>query len=145
MEAYEAEDSEYFIGSVITIEKERDRRYDVVDGQQRLTTLNLILARLRNHITDEAAKADLGKRILPRDVYTGEAETPRLLLRKKDETFFRKHILEGRNPSLGKTGTDWSRRSAIFWRTARPWMRFVETRHSRRSSGLPDTCCRVFM
>jgi uncharacterized protein with ParB-like and HNH nuclease domain len=93
-EAYTEKDSEYFIGSLITIERERDRRYDVVDGQQRLTTLNLILARMRDHITDDAVKADLGKRILPRNVYTGEAETPRLLLRKKDQNFFRKHVLE---------------------------------------------------
>jgi hypothetical protein len=94
-EAYKAHDSEYFIGSLITIEKERDRRYDVVDGQQRLTTLNLIIACLRDRIIDEAAKAELGKRILPRNVLTGEAETPRLLLRKKDQSFFRKHVLEG--------------------------------------------------
>jgi hypothetical protein len=93
-EAYTEQDSEYFMGSLITIEKERDRRYDVVDGQQRLTTLNLILARMRDQIGDDAVKADLGKRILPRNVYTGEAETPRLLLRKKDQTFFRKHVLE---------------------------------------------------
>ncbi len=95
-EAHQAKDNEYFIGSLITIEKERDRRYDVVDGQQRLTTLNVILARLRDVIADEAVKADLAKRILPCDVYTGEAETPRLLLRTKDQVFFRKFILEAR-------------------------------------------------
>jgi hypothetical protein len=95
-EAFQENDPEYFIGSLITIEKERDRRYDVVDGQQRLTTLNLIFAALRDRITDDAARAELGKRILPRNVLTGEAETPRLLLRKKDQGFFRKHILEGR-------------------------------------------------
>lgn len=100
-EAHQAKDNEYFIGSLITIEKERDRRYDVVDGQQRLTTLNLILARLRDVITDEAVKADLAKRILPCNVYTGEAETPRLLLRAKDRAFFRKHILEAQ-PLPGK-------------------------------------------
>jgi hypothetical protein len=93
-EAYEANDKEYFIGSLITIEKEKNHRYDVVDGQQRLTTLNLIFARLRDHITNDAAKEELGKRILPRNVLTGEAETPRLLLRKKDQSFFRKHVLE---------------------------------------------------
>lgn len=87
-------EKEYFIGSLITIEREKDRRYDVVDGQQRLTTLNLILARFRDRISDEAAKAELGKRILPRNVLTGEAETPRLSLRAKDQGFFRKHILE---------------------------------------------------
>ena len=93
-EAYEARDNEYFMGSLITIEKERDRLYDVVDGQQRLTTLNLVLARLRDNITDDAVKADLGKRILPKNVFTDEVETPRLLLRKSDQTFFRKHVLE---------------------------------------------------
>jgi len=93
-EAYTERDSEYFIGSLITIERERDRRYDVVDGQQRLTTLNLLFAHLRDKITDEAAREELGKRILPRNVLTGEAETPRLVLRKKDQTYFRKYILE---------------------------------------------------
>lgn len=93
-EAYSENDSEYFIGSLITIEQDRDRRYDVVDGQQRLTTLNIIFASLRDQITDSAAQEELGKRILPRNVLTGEAETPRLVLRKKDQAFFRKYILE---------------------------------------------------
>ncbi|MCX7781896.1 MAG: DUF262 domain-containing HNH endonuclease family protein, partial [Negativicutes bacterium] len=93
-EAYEEDDKEYFIGSLITIERDKDKLYDVVDGQQRLTTLNLIFARLRDHIENPAAKEELGKRILPRNVLTGEAETPRLVLRKKDQSFFFRHVLE---------------------------------------------------
>ncbi|UCJ18222.1 DUF262 domain-containing HNH endonuclease family protein [Pseudomonas sp. MM211] len=93
-EAYENSDEEYFIGSLITIEIEKGKRYEVVDGQQRLTTLNLILARLRDHIEDSAAKAVLGKRVLPRNELTGETETPRLLLRRKDQSFFRRHVLD---------------------------------------------------
>ena len=94
-EACENSESEYFIGSLITIEKELDSRYEVVDGQQRLTTLNLILARLRERIQDEAARAYLGNRILPKNVLTGEAEKPRLTLRAKDQAFFRRHVLDG--------------------------------------------------
>ncbi|MBM4389143.1 MAG: DUF262 domain-containing protein, partial [Deltaproteobacteria bacterium] len=94
-DAHQAEDKEYFIGSLITIEKDRDRRYEVVDGQQRLATLNLVFARMRDHITDAAAKEELGKRILPRNVLTGEAEAPRLLLRQKDRSFFRRHVIDG--------------------------------------------------
>ncbi|HEV3386941.1 MAG TPA: DUF262 domain-containing protein [Gemmata sp.] len=94
-EAYEGKDSEYFIGSLITIERERDLRYEAVDGQQRLTTLNLIFASLRSLITDQASKVVLGQRILPTNPLTGITETPRLLLRKKDRAFFRKYILEG--------------------------------------------------
>lgn len=106
-EAYENRDKEYFIGSLITIEKEKNLRYEVVDGQQRLTTLNLIFARLRDHITNEAAKEVLGKRILPRNVLTGEAETPRLLLRKKDQSFFRRHVLEAHPiPIKDRAGID---------------------------------------
>lgn len=76
-EAYEANDAEYFIGSLITIERKKGRLYDVVDGQQRLTTLNLIFSRLRDAV-DEPAKSELGRRVLPRNALTGEEETPRL-------------------------------------------------------------------
>jgi hypothetical protein len=93
--AFDDQDKEYFIGSLITIEREADRRYDVVDGQQRLTTLNLILARMRDQIDDPAAKAHLGQRILPSNPLTKRAESPRLVLRRRDQSFFRKHVLEG--------------------------------------------------
>lgn len=102
VEAYEAHDREYFIGSLITIERNRDRLYDVVDGQQRLTTLNIIIARIRDHISDAAAKAVLQGCILPKNALTGKAETPRLSLRKKDQSFFLRHILEGQPIATGK-------------------------------------------
>lgn len=104
-EAYNANDPEYFIGSLITIEKQKDLRYEVVDGQQRLTTLNLIFARLRDHVAEAGAKAALQKRILPRNELIGEVETPRLLLRKKDQSFFRGHVLES-NPLPAKQNLD---------------------------------------
>ncbi len=93
-EAYEANDAEYFIGSLITIEREKGRLYDVVDGQQRLTTLNLIFSRLRDAV-DEPAKSELGRRVLPRNALTGEEETPRLTLRQRDQGFFRRYVLAG--------------------------------------------------
>ena len=93
-EAYVANDEEYFIGSLITIEREKGRLYDVVDGQQRLTTLNLIFSRLRDAV-DEPAKSELGRRVLPRNALTGEEETPRLILRQRDQNFFRRHVLAG--------------------------------------------------
>ena len=93
-EAYEGNDEEYFIGSLITIEREKGRLYDVVDGQQRLTTLNLIFSKLRDAV-DEPAKSELGRRVLPRNALTGEEETPRLTLRQRDQSFFRKYVLAG--------------------------------------------------
>lgn len=91
-EAFQAKDEEYFIGSLITIEKKRAERYEVVDGQQRLTTLNLIFARLRDAL-DEPARSALGAVVLPKNVLTGEEEAPRLTLRAKDQPFFRRHVL----------------------------------------------------
>lgn len=93
-EAFATNDEEYFIGSLITIEREKGRLYDVVDGQQRLTTLNLIFSRLRDGV-DEPAKSELGRRVLPRNALTGEEETPRLTLRQRDQNFFRRHVLAG--------------------------------------------------
>lgn len=94
-DAFEEKQSEYFIGSVITIEKTKDTLFEVVDGQQRLTTLNLILAKLRDLITDSAAKQEVQKRILPVNVLTGESEKPRLIIRKQDQRFFTNYILAG--------------------------------------------------
>lgn len=94
-EAFNEEDPEYFIGSLITIERERNVLYEVVDGQQRLTTLNLIFARLRDHIEDPAAKQEVAKRILPSNPLTGTTESPRLKLRAADHPFFHRHVLQG--------------------------------------------------
>ncbi|MEO0455016.1 MAG: DUF262 domain-containing protein [Cyanobacteria bacterium P01_A01_bin.114] len=94
LEAYEAQDKEYFIGSLITIERDKDRLYDVVDGQQRLTTLNVILARFRDHIANGNIEKDLQQRLLPIDPYDDKLPEPRLSLRRKDQNFFLKHILE---------------------------------------------------
>ena len=50
-DAFENGVKEYFIGSIITIEKDVKKQFEVVDGQQRLTTITLIFSALRNLIT----------------------------------------------------------------------------------------------
>lgn len=35
-DAYQAREAEYFVGSIITIKKDRNEHYEIVDGQQRL-------------------------------------------------------------------------------------------------------------
>jgi uncharacterized protein with ParB-like and HNH nuclease domain len=46
----------YFLGSIVLIKPENERKSDVVDGQQRLTTLTLLLSAIRANI--EAKPAD---------------------------------------------------------------------------------------
>jgi uncharacterized protein with ParB-like and HNH nuclease domain len=94
-DAFESNLSEYFIGSIITIEKSK-KVYDIVDGQQRLTTLTLIFAALRNLIQNETAKAEIQKKILPINALTDEPEQPRLKVRQKEHLFFYEHILLGK-------------------------------------------------
>lgn len=94
-DAFETKDKEYFIGSVIYIEKEKDKLFDVVDGQQRLTTLTILFSKLRDLIKDEAAKSEIQKRILPINALTKKPQTPRLTVRQQDQSFFEKYILLG--------------------------------------------------
>lgn len=94
-DAFESDLIEYFIGSIITIEKGK-KQYDIVDGQQRLTTLTLIFAGLRNLISNETAKAEIQKKILPINPLTDEPEQPRLKVRNKEHLFFYEHILLGK-------------------------------------------------
>jgi Protein of unknown function DUF262/Protein of unknown function (DUF1524) len=53
--------SEYFIGSMVVF-KEGKQRYGIVDGQQRLTTITILLAVLRNKL-DELQADDLAQGI----------------------------------------------------------------------------------
>lgn len=95
--AFKRNDIEYFIGSIITIEKEKNVVYEVVDGQQRLTTLNLIFAVLKRLISNTSSVEDIQKRLMPLNPYTDEPEKPRLTVRIQDQNFFLNHILLGQN------------------------------------------------
>ncbi|VCY81738.1 hypothetical protein BANRA_00362 [Escherichia coli] len=62
-------------------------QYEVVDGQQRLTTLSIIVSELKKIIPIQGIKDDLQKRVLPIDVYSDETDEPRLIVRKKSMIF----------------------------------------------------------
>ncbi len=92
--SFKQEDIEYFIGSMICIENEKDE-YEVVDGQQRLTTLSIILARLKDAITDnELVKNKLQDLVMPLDPFSDEPPVPRLQVRKKESLLYEKYILQ---------------------------------------------------
>ncbi|WP_312604855.1 DUF262 domain-containing protein [Kosakonia cowanii] len=86
-------EKEYFIGSMICISKGQNN-YEVVDGQQRLTTLSIIVSELKKAIPIQGIKDDLQKRILPIDVYSDETEEPRLIVRKKEYNLYKYYILQ---------------------------------------------------
>ncbi len=85
---------EYFIGSMICIKKD-ENIFEVVDGQQRLTTLSLIITQLKKIIINQGVKDDLQKRVLPIDVYSEKTSEPRLTVRKKEFNLYKNYILQG--------------------------------------------------
>jgi hypothetical protein len=81
----------YFLGSIVLI-KGDNAPSEVVDGQQRLTTLTMLLCSLRE-LSDGQLRADLDKRVRQQsDTLSGTEEVVRLRLRSLDEDFFYRHI-----------------------------------------------------
>lgn len=92
-QSYLSDENEYFIGSMICINK-GNNTFEVVDGQQRLTTLSLIVSELKKLIDFQGVKDDLQKRILPIDVYSDETDEPRLVVRNKEHDLYKFYILQ---------------------------------------------------
>ncbi len=94
VEALDADDDEpYFLGSLVLI-KADDPASEVVDGQQRLTTLTLLLSVLRRHLPPQNAAALEKQLFQAGDVNLGVEDRPRLELRERDRAFFRHHVQE---------------------------------------------------
>ncbi|MFT4269204.1 MAG: DUF262 domain-containing HNH endonuclease family protein [Xenophilus sp.] len=85
--------SQYFLGSIVLIKNDREPKSSVVDGQQRLSTLTMLFAVLReamphaaDDITDFLYKK--GK------ISLGEKNEYRLIAREEDADFFRANVQE---------------------------------------------------
>ncbi|MFC6603889.1 DUF262 domain-containing protein [Ectobacillus funiculus] len=83
----------YFLGSIVLIKKD-DPQSEVLDGQQRLTTLTILLAVLRDYLSEEYA-AEIDDMIVQKgSKIRGINDTYRLRLRNRDNDFFKKYIQE---------------------------------------------------
>ncbi len=94
--------SPYFLGSIVLTKGDRPDS-EVIDGQQRLTTITILLAALRASIQSEKA-ADLGSFLYEKaNVFARTPSRYRLTLRKRDAEFFQKYIqAEGGIKNLDK-------------------------------------------
>lgn len=92
-QSFKINEKMYFLGSIVLIKNIQQPRADVVDGQQRLTTLSILYACLMELITDEDAKQDLAIALKQRaSRINGESAIYRLHLRERDRSFFEKYI-----------------------------------------------------
>ena len=80
-------DDPYFLGSIVLIKTEECPHAEVIDGQQRLTTLTLLLVALVEKLAGDEARS-LAKYINePGDLAEDRPARPRLTLRDRDQEF----------------------------------------------------------
>ena len=88
LEALEQQDTSggvYFLGSIVLIKSPNEPQSKVIDGQQRLTTLTILLGILRDLTTNEEKRIDRRRYIFQKaNADLGTEDRFRLLLRPRD-------------------------------------------------------------
>ena len=85
--------SPYFLGSIVLIKEEGRPDAEVVDGQQRLTTITILLAALRHTITETTYSDGMTDYLYQEGKpLEGTPDRYRLTLRDRDAEFFCTHI-----------------------------------------------------
>ncbi|MEO8120939.1 MAG: DUF262 domain-containing protein [Rhodoferax sp.] len=85
-------DDTYFLGSIVLIKDEGKPHAEVIDGQQRLTTLTILLAALTSHFSAEL-RSDFENYLRePGRASQGLKPKPRLALRERDRKFFTDYV-----------------------------------------------------
>lgn len=87
----EKEDT-YFLGSVVLIKEEGKPAAEVIDGQQRLTTLTILLSALTHKASSDIRDAFNKYLCEPGNELEGLEKKPRLTLRERDRVFFKSFI-----------------------------------------------------
>lgn len=83
----------YFLGSIVLIKDENKPYADVIDGQQRLTTLSILFSVMANSFHTDAYRNNCKKYLQEEgNILEGIAAQPRIFLRDWDQDFFSKYI-----------------------------------------------------
>lgn len=104
--AYENKlDNEYFLGSLVLkkIPNNQFPEYEVLDGQQRLTTFFIMLAVLRDLVDNSSAKETLHKTIYQEEnVLLNIPERMRITYKIRDnvEDFIKKYIIDKKGTTI---------------------------------------------
>lgn len=85
--------SPYFLGSVVIIKNDPSPRAEIIDGQQRITTLTIMLCVLRELAGEYGGAIDIYIRT-PDEPFAGIRGHFRLTIRERDNKFFQDNIQE---------------------------------------------------
>ena len=88
----EPEDDSYFLGSIVLIKAEGKPASEVIDGQQRLTTLTIFLSVITSLLSGEVRADFEGYIREPGRLSQGISAKPRLSLRERDRQFFADYV-----------------------------------------------------
>lgn len=88
-----SEAAPYFLGSIVLIKGDAVPEATVVDGQQRLTTLTLLLSAIRATVNNVEMQLDITSCIYEKgSLVKGTQPRYRLSLRERDREFFRQYV-----------------------------------------------------
>lgn len=83
----------YFLGSIVLIKEKNIPLSTIVDGQQRLTTLTILLSVIRETVLNEKLKKEITEFIYEKgSSIKGTNDKYRLLLRSRDKEFFTQYV-----------------------------------------------------
>lgn len=102
-EAYSSDNNEaYFLGSIVLVKKEDIPHADVIDGQQRLTTLTILFSVISTYLSG-VNKITWNDYLMEKgNEFENIPSEPRLHLRERDQQFFNKYIQNVNLDELGK-------------------------------------------
>ena len=128
----------YFLGSIVLIRSSDSSAYQVIDGQQRLTTLTILFCVLRELSSEKDAKASLDHRVREKgDRYAGSKDRYRLTIRDRDNDFFQENVQKVCRLSefvneTGKHSTE--SRQRIFENAKSLWKKLEKESDERRDA-----------
>ena len=101
LDFYRAEPNDtYFLGSIVLIKDDEKPEADVIDGQQRLTTLSILISSIASKFQGDDRNQLKERLVEPGDKWQGLEASPRLQLRESDQEFFRTYIQDVEIDSL---------------------------------------------
>ncbi len=86
------DDESYFLGSIVLIKQDSKPPAEVIDGQQRLTTLTILLAAITSLVNEKHRPDFEGYISEPGRLSQGISAKPRLALRERDRKFFSYYV-----------------------------------------------------
>ena len=129
----------YFLGSIVLISDPNNSKHEVIDGQQRLTTLTMLFCVLRDLSECQTARDSLNLRVMEKqDIFAGGRNRFRLSIRDRDMEFFQDKVQnEGKIQdfiSEGETPLSTDSRKLIFRNTKYLWERLSTWSPEKRDS-----------